>query len=170
MEELCIMTTIGIRALRAQLTECVRLAAAGKVAYDIACHGKVMARLIGAGHEDATDSGTSAVNVENTSGAKDGVVDQPFEVTRAKSLELKTLAQQRLAELEQLGCDDLLQTFMDATAVLPGHRLSDRELIITMARIYQLNLWVSEIGTVPGDIALRDQEFWLKLLSKCLHP
>lgn len=51
------MKTIGIRALRAQLTECVRLAAAGAEEYKIACHGKIFARLVSVHDEGGAEEG-----------------------------------------------------------------------------------------------------------------
>ncbi len=67
--------------------------------------------------------------------------------------------------MEHLALDDLVHEFAKVTSLDFGDRLSPKELQLAVARIYQVNLWIDQMGAVPGDIAVRDLQFWARLLN-----
>lgn len=150
------MRTIGIRALRSQLSECVRLAGAGKEQFNIACHGKVLARLCSkeqAGEflpQDASQtSGSEAVR---------------FSADKTVSKMIQERVRARLLQLQSMTIEELRTTFREEIGYPAPLSMTQHELQLACGRAFQYKMWIEKVGAVPGDIGLRDLSFWYRLL------
>lgn len=152
------MRTIGVRALRAKLSECIRLAAAGKEEYHISCHGKVLALL-------CRNDRTLGPSPNGSSNASESDVIR-FSADKAISRRIKESVRGRLQVLQTMSIEELRESFTDETGYPAPSTMTKHELHLACGRAFQFKLWIKEAGGVPGDIGLRDLEFWYELLLR----
>jgi len=153
---------IGIRTLRSKLSDYVRLASTGEQEFEVCCHGRVLARLVGPDGPAVAEQGPITESASPTQEPSDHFSANLFVVE-----ELKRIVADKLRELDQLSHAELQAQFHNSTGVFSHPYFADRDMKIAIARLFQLKLWTERFGGIPADIAERDTTFWLRLLALC---